>query len=301
MRIVVTGSTGLIGQAACRELEGRGHRIHRLVHAGSKFQAPLGTYSRWDPATEQIDPRALKGAEAVLHLAGENLFGYWTAKKKRRIRASRVGGTDLLARTLAAMVDPPGLMLCASAVGYYGDRGDELLDENSDPGTGFLAAVCREWEAAAGPAAEAGIRTAHMRLGIVLTPRGGALKLMLPPFRLGLGGRIGSGEQWVPWVSLDDVVGAIVHLIESPNTQGVYNVTAPNPVTNATLARTLGRVLRRPAVLPAPESVVSFAAGEMAGETVLASTRAVPGRLPESGCGFEHPQLEQALRAALSR
>jgi uncharacterized protein (TIGR01777 family) len=255
----------------------------------------------WDPAGGRLDARAIDGMDAVVHLAGEPIAQRWTAAAKRRIRDSRIRGTDLLATTIAALPRPPRVMVSGSAMGIYGDRGDEVLDEASPLGTGFLADVAREWEAATFPAARAGIRVVHIRTGLVLSPRGGALGKLLLPFRAGVGGRVGSGRQWVSWIALGDTIGAIRHAMSAEALFGPVNLAAPNAVTNAEFAATLGKVLRRPAIFPVPALVMRLAFGEMAASTLLASQRMRPRRLAESGYVFRHPLLEGALRHELAR
>ncbi len=242
----------------------------------------------------------LDGHDAAVHLAGEPIVGRWTPAKKARILSSRSGGTRLLSCTLARLKQPPNVLVSASAVGFYGDRGDETLTEEAAPGSGFLPQVVRAWEAATEPAQAAGIRVVHLRFGIVLSPTGGALPRMLLPFRLGLGGSVGSGRQFISWVALDDAVRAVTHAIEAAGLAGPVNVTSPHPVTNADFARTLGRVLRRPALCRVPACVIRLMLGEMGRELLLSSARAVPARLLASGFSFRHPDLEGALRQALS-
>jgi uncharacterized protein (TIGR01777 family) len=238
----------------------------------------------------------LEGFDAVVHLAGESIAeGRWTEAKRGRIRDSRVQGTRVLADTLARLIHPPKVFLCASAVGFYGSRGDEELDEESPAGSGFLSDVCREWESACRPAVEAGIRVVNLRLGMVLSTRGGALAKMLPIFRLGLGGRLASGRQYVSWITLDDVVEAIQFVMATDSLEGPVNAVAPGAVTNREFTRVLGRVLRRPAILPAPAFALRCVLGQMAQELLLASTRALPRRLLEAGFAFRDPDLEGAL------
>jgi uncharacterized protein (TIGR01777 family) len=299
MYIVVTGSTGLVGEAVCRRLMDEGHRVGRLVRPASNFQAPQGTWSEWDPKTGLIDPKFLDGADAVIHLAGENIAGWWTAKKMKRIVDSRVEGTALLAKTLAGLMNKPKLFLCASATGFYGDRPDETLDEHSKSGAGFLAETCRRWEDAAQSAKDAGIRTAHMRLGMVLDSAGGAVKAILPIFSLGLGGKIASGDQYWSWITLDDVTGAISYLLSRDDVEGVYNFTAPEPVTNERFTKAMGKALKRPTLLPVPETVITLVADGMADELLLASQRVVPAHLEEAGYRFAHPHIEGALQAVV--
>jgi uncharacterized protein (TIGR01777 family) len=248
-----------------------------------------------------IDATGLEGVDAVLHLAGENIVGRWSAAKKARIRNSRVEGTRLLAGTLAGLQRPPGVMVSASATGYYGDRGNELLTEESAPGNNFLAGVCREWEAATDPAGEAGVRVVHPRFGIVLSTEGGALATTLPIFKLGGGGRIGNGKQYWSWVAIDDVVGAILHSLFTESLGGPVNVTVPNPPTNAQYTRTLGGVLGRPTVFPLPAPAARIALGEVADELLLASQRIEPAKLIETGYSYRYPELGGALRHLLGR
>lgn len=304
MSVVVTGSTGLIGAALVRALVADGQRVIRLVRTLPPPGAggPDSTARLWDPERGLLGAADLEGAHAVVHLAGENIAaGRWTEAKKRRIRASRVGSTELLAATLARLPAPPPVLICASAVGYYGDRGGELLREESGPGTGFLAEVCQAWESAAAPAAARGIRVSHTRFGMVLSAAGGALPKLLRPFRLGLGGRVGSGDQYVSWIALDDAVAALRHAIATDRLAGPINVVAPTPVTNRELTATLGRVLRRPTPFPLPAVVARLALGEMADQLLLASARAIPERLLGAGFAFRYPTLEGALRHVLGR
>lgn len=297
--VAVTGSHGLVGSALVRSLEAEGHRVVRLVRS----RPPAGSRDvYWDPARGEIDAAGLEGVDAVVHLAGASIARRWTAEHRRSIRESRVEGTGLLARALAGLASPPEVLVSASAVGYYGSRGDERLDETTAPGSGFLAEVSVEWEGAAEPARQRGIRVVHTRFGIVLAREGGVLGVMLRPFRLGLGGRAGSGGQWVSWIALDDVVAALRFAIENRELRGPVNVVAPKPATNAELTRALGRVLRRPTFLPVPAAAFRLALGrEMADETLLASQRAVPARLLDAGFRFRFPELEGALRAVLER
>jgi len=297
MRIAVTGSSGLIGSALTPFLTTGGHEVRRLVRRPPRARDEL----RWDPRGG-VDPSALEGVSAVVHLAGESIGeGRWTRRSKARIKESRVAGTRLLSEGLARMTRPPEVLVCASAIGYYGDRGDETLTENSPAGEGFLAELCRAWEAAALPAREAGIRIVHLRLGVILDPRGGALARMLTPFRLGVGGRVGSGRQWMSWVSLEDAVDAFHHALGRRDMSGVYNVVAPAPVRNAELTRVLARVLGRPALAPVPAFAARLAFGEMAEALLLASARVSPERLEQTGFSFRHPDLEGALRHVLGR
>lgn len=298
MRVLVTGSRGLIGTALIERLQSGGHRTTRLVRG-----APGAGEVAWDPAAGAIDRAGLEGHDAVVHLAGEGIGDHrWTAAHKARVLDSRKAGTRLLTEALAGLDQPPAVLVSASAVGYYGDRGDEVLTEDSTPGSGFLADVVREWEAATGPATDAGIRTVLTRTGIVLSDRGGALAEMLPIFKLGAGGRLGSGRQWWSWISLDDHCSAIERALADTALSGPLNSTAPNPVTNAVLTSTLGRVLRRPAIAPVPKVALAIRFGrEMAEEMLLAGQRVLPARLDAAGFTFAHPELEGALRAILGR
>jgi hypothetical protein len=260
-----------------------------------------GDAVHWDPDRGEIDAGGLEGVGAVVHLAGEGIGNKrWNEVQKAKIRGSRVQGTTLLAETLAKLAQPPKVLLSGSAVGFYGDRGDEVLTESSRPGGGFLAELCVAWEAAAAPAKEAGIRVGHLRTGIVLSGRGGALPKMLTPFKLGVGGKLGSGAQWMSWIALEDEVGAMVHLLGDESPAGPVNLTAPNPVPNAEFTKSLGKALGRPTVLPAPRfGLKAILGGEMAEELLLFSQRALPTRLLDSGYTFKHPELREALGAAL--
>lgn len=294
--IAVTGSTGLIGNALTSVLERRGHRVYPVVRT-----PPQDGQIGWRPDDGHIDRQGLEGLDAVVHLAGENIADRrWTTAQMTRIRESRVVGTDLLARTLASLDRPPRALLSGSAIGYYGDAGDTTLDETAGAGAGFLAEVGQAWEAATRPAAKAGIRVALMRTGVVLSPAGGALAKMLPVFRAGLAGPLGSGRQWMSWISLDDAVGAILHLLLD-DASGPVNLVAPTPVTNAEFTRTLAGVLGRPAFFPAPAPLLRIAVGRMADEALLASARVHPGQLLEQGYAFLHPTLRQALQHVLGR
>ena len=298
MDVLVSGSSGLVGSALVSALGDEGHQVRRLTRSGGS--SPEGGV-RWDPSSGMIDAAGLEGVDAVVHLAGENIVGRWTAAKKARIRDSRVEGTYLLSGALAKLSTSPKVMVCASATGYYGDRGNELLTEESAPGHNFLAGVCQEWEAAADPAREAGVRVVHMRFGIVLSTEGGALATTLPIFKLGGGGRIGSGRQYQSWITLDDVVGAVFHALSTDSLSGPVNVTVPDPPTNIEYTKTLGRVLGRPTVFPLPAPVARLVLGEVADELLLASQRIEPARLKESGYSYRYPQLEGAFRHLLGR
>ena len=299
MKVLVSGASGLIGSSLVPLLKKSGHQVIRLVRpprAAGPDAVP------WDPVAGWIEVGKLQGIEAAVHLAGEPILGRWTPEKKRRIRDSRVGSTKLLAESLAALTPPPRVFIAASASGYYGNRGDEVLSEDSTPGTGFLADVCREWEAAAAPVTEAGLRVVHVRTGLVLAPNGGLLASMLLPFQLGLGGPIGDGRAWWSWITIDDVAGAYRFALEREDVRGPINGAAPTPVTNGEFARMLGSVLGRPAALPVPPMALRLLFGEEAArEATLASTRLVPARLQQAGFQFEFSALPAALNHVLGK
>jgi uncharacterized protein (TIGR01777 family) len=299
LHVAITGATGLLGRTLSAFLMTGGHRVTRVVRA-----APGAGDVHWDPAQGRIDAAALEGLDAVVHLAGENVAsGRWTPERKRRIRDSRVAATRLLADSLAGLTRPPQVLVTASAIGIYGPRGDEVLTDESGAGPrgDFFVDLARDWEAAAEPARRAGIRVALPRFGVVLSPRGGALAKLLPPFRAGVGGPIGSGRMWLSWVSVDDAVGAIHQALFSESLAGPFNVTAQAPVTNAVFARTLGRVLGRPALVPVPAVALRAVFGEMADATILSSIRALPTVLEREGYPFRHAELEPALRYLVGR
>lgn len=332
MRILISGASGLVGSALIEYLGldalppraeraigvpggGRAldevqraapssllpgpHEIVRLVRVPKRSD---GTEITWDPSASRLDPGALAGFDAVVHLAGESIAqGRWTERKKARIRESRVQGTRLLCEALARSDRPPNVLISASAVGYYGDRGAEELDEASGPGTGFLAEVCRAWEAATEPAAAAGVRVVLARFGVILAPHGGALARLLRLFRFGLGGRLGSGRQYFSWITLGDVVRAICFAVQNDSLRGPVNFVAPNPVTNRELTAAVGRALRRPTLLPVPAWALRLALGEMADQLLLCSTRALPRRLLEKSFVFQTPELQSALATMFGR
>ena len=274
----------------------RGHTIIRLKTGAARSPNEIA----WDPQTP-VNPDLVGGFDAVIHMAGENIFGRWTEQKKLRIRHSRVEGTRNLCEALARCNTKPGILIAGSAIGYYGNRGDEILTEESALGEGFLAETCRDWEAATGPAEHGGWRIIHLRTGVVLNSEAGALRTMLTPFRLGLGGKIGSGRQWLSWISIMDSVAVVLHCLKTESLRGPVNMTAPSPVTNAEFSRTLGKVLHRPAFATVPAFAVKLLMGrEMAEETVLTSQRVMPTRLLESGFHFEQPELSGALTGLLS-
>ncbi|MEN8145930.1 MAG: TIGR01777 family oxidoreductase [Gemmatimonadota bacterium] len=296
-RVLISGSTGLIGSALSDSLRSSGARVATLTRSGG-HDAPDAV--RWDPTRAQIDSAHVEGFDVVVHLAGESVAsGRWTDSKKARILTSRVEGTGLLAGTLAAAAVRPRVLVTASAVGIYGNRGDEWLDEDSPPGAGFLADVCGRWESAAAPARQAGIRVVHLRFGIVLASSGGALQRMLPPFRLGLGGRLGPGRQFMSWITLADAVRVILRVSEDDSISGPVNAVTPAPVRNIAFTRALGRALRRPTLAAVPAAALRLAAGSMADEMLLASQRVRPARLAAAGFEFLHPELETALHSVL--
>ena len=292
MKVLISGSSGLVGKALAKSLTNDGHEVLRLVRRKPATAAEI----EWHPNQGGLDAERLQGIDAVVHLAGESIAsGRWTDEKKRAIRESRVKGTSLLAESLAQASTPPSVFISASAIGYYGNRGDELLTETSRHGDAFLAGVCIEWENATKPAVENGIRTVNARFGIILDENEGALAKMLTPFRMGIGGRVGDGRQWMSWVALDDVVNAAKFLITDTSTRGPVNFVSPSPVTNAEFTKTLGRVLSRPTFFPVPEFAARLAFGEMADALLLASQRVKPAVLEEKGFKFGWPTLESAL------
>ena len=299
MKVLVTGATGLIGSSLIHALEDRGDTVIRVTRSTS---AP-GPSVRWDPQRGLLDPTDVAGADALVHLAGEGIGDKrWTETHKARVLDSRVRGTTLLAETLAGLDRSPSVMVSASAVGFYGDRGDEILTEQSDRGDDFLSDVCSQWEDSTLPATEAGIRVARVRTGLVLTRNGGILPRVMLPFRIGVGGRLGSGRQWWPWITLRDEVRAILHLLDHEDLSGAFNLGAPNPVTNAEFARTLADVLHRPGFFTVPSPALKLVLGrEMADEVVLISQRVVPRKLLDAGFEFEDPELEPALRRMLRK
>lgn len=298
LHIALSGASGLIGSALARRLTREGHRVSALVR-----RQPGAGEIGWDPEQGRLAPRDLEGVTAVVHLAGENIGARWTAARTARIRSSRLRGTRLLSETVAQLRTRPAALLSASAIGIYGDRGNEILTESSHPGDpeDFLVTLAQEWEAAAEPARAAGIRVVHPRFGLVLSPAGGALGKMLLPFRLGLGGRLGNGAQWMSWIALDDAVSAIIHLLTSETLHGPVNVTAPTPLRNRDFTRILGETLARPTPFPVPAAALRLVFGRMADGTLLASTRVAPQRLVASGFRFAHPDLDSALRHMLQQ
>jgi uncharacterized protein (TIGR01777 family) len=299
LRVLVSGAGGLVGSALVPFLTTGGHRVTRLTRGRPR---PGEDAVYWDPQAGGVDAGALEGLDAVVHLAGEGIASSrWTAAKKAKIRDSRVRGTRLLCEALARLDRPPRVLLCASATGYYGPRGDEVLTEESVAGAGFLAEVCRDWEQATGPAADRGVRVVHLRFGMILSPAGGALAGMLFPFKMGLGGKIGSGRQYVSWIALDDAVGAVHHALITDALSGPVNAVAPRSVTNREFTRALGRVLGRPTFFAMPAFAARLAFGEMADELLLAGNRVEPRRLLASGYPFRFADLEPALRHLLGK
>jgi uncharacterized protein (TIGR01777 family) len=297
MKILISGSHGLVGQALGKSLVEDGHEVVPLVRGGHTVGA---LEVEWHPNQGRIDAQHLEGFDAVFHLAGESIAsGRWTDEKKRAIRDSRVKGTQLLSETLAQLSRPPAVFISASAIGYYGNCGDEELTETSPPGNDFLAKVCVEWEAATAPAAEKGIRTVLARFGVILDRDGGALSKMLTPFRMGIGGRVGDGKQWMSWIALDDVINSLKFLLSDAAVRGPVNVVSPNPVTNAEFTNTLGRVLSRPTFFPVPVFAARLAFGEVADALLLSSQRVEPGVLEDRGFAPYWPRLEPALKHLL--
>ena len=299
MKVLITGARGLIGRSLSRALEDRGDEPIPVTRSTSA----TGTAVRWDPQRGTLDPQDFSGYDAVVHLAGEGIGDKrWTETHKARVLDSRVRGTTLLTDTLAEVDEPPAVLISASAVGFYGHRLDEKLTEESEGGDDFLSDVCRQWEEATLPASDAGIRVARIRTGLAMTPQGGIFPRILLPFRLGVGGRLGPGTQWWPWITMRDEIGAILHLLDHDDLSGPVNLSAPNPVTNAVFTRTLARVLRRPGVFRVPGAALKLVLGrEMAEELLLVSQRVLPRKLLDTGFTFQDPDLEPALRTMLNR
>jgi len=293
-RILISGASGLLGSALASSLEENSHEVVRLVRRKPR----AANEAQWDP-TRPILPQLVSGFDVVVHLSGENIAGRWTEQKKCRIRDSRVFSTDFLSQALAKADRKPSTFICASAIGYYGNRGDEILTEESRSGDGFFPEVCREWERATEPASDAGIRVVNLRIGIVLSREGGALKQMLVPFKLGLGGRLGDGSQYWSWIQIADFISGVRHVLENDRLAGPVNMTAPNPATNAEFTETLATVLKRPAKLAIPSFVAKLAFGELAEETMLSSTRVEPTKFMGSGFKFRHHELKDALEHLL--
>jgi uncharacterized protein (TIGR01777 family) len=299
-RILVSGVSGPIGTALLPSLRNAGCSIVRLVRGKASEQATNEDQIVWDPA-KLLAPESVSGFDAVIHLAGESIFGRWSEEKKRKIHDSRVSGTHNLSQALAEAEDKPHVFICGSAIGYYGNRGDEALREESAAGSGFLSQTCQEWEEATTPAVQADIRTVHIRTGIVLSPKGGALGAMLLPFKLGLGGRTGDGRQWMSWIDVQDIVGAIHHILKTDLLQGPVNLVAPKPVRNEDFAKTLAGVLSRPAIFPLPAFVVKKILGEMGEELLLSSQKVEPAKLISSGYPFRYRDVQASLETLLKR
>lgn len=295
-RILVSGVSGPIGTALLPSLRTNGCSVVRLVRGPAREAEEIS----WDPAIP-IAPSAVSGFDAVIHLAGEGIVGRWTDEKKQKIRDSRVVGTFNLSSALSQAEEKPGVFICGSAIGYYGNRGDEPLLEDSPPGSGFLAEVCQDWEEATMPAVQADIRTAHIRTGVVLSPKGGALGAMITPFKLGLGGRVGSGRQWMSWIDVQDMVGGIHHILKNDLIQGPVNLVAPKPVRNSEFVKTLASVLSRPALFPMPAFAVKLAFGQMGEDVLLAGQKVEPGKLISSGYPFRYSELRKSLEELLRK
>ena len=292
MKIAIAGASGLIGSAFINSVEEDGAEVTRLVRS-----SPKAGEIEWHPNQDSIEPGKLQGFEAIVSLAGENVAeGRWTDEKKKKIHDSRVHGTHLISEAIAKLEPKPRVFLCASATGIYGDRPDETLTEQSDSGGGFLAGVCREWEKATEPASQAGVRVVNLRFGPVLAAHGGMMEKMLTPFKMGLGGKIGSGKQYISWVSIDDVVGAMKFALKEETIRGPLNVVSPNPVTNEEFTKALGEALSRPTMMAVPAFAARLAFGEMADEMLLSSQRVMPKKLKDAGFQFEYPNLEDAFR-----
>lgn len=292
MKILVTGSSGLVGSALVSFLQENGHEVYKLVRRKADL---LSHEIVWSPNEGVLNPLLLERLDAVVHLAGENIMGIWTSNKKRRIRNSRINGTALLSKVLCQLKYPPSVFISASAIGYYGNRGDEILTEESSKGEGFLADVCEEWEKETRIVAEKGIRTVNIRIGFILSSEGGGLQQMLKVFKWGLGGKVGSGNQYMSWVTLNDLIRIIAFVIGQGQLNGPVNAVSPDPVTNAKWTKTLGHVLHRPTFFPVPESIVKLLFGELGETVLLASTRVKPVKLEEAGFIFEDSSVEEAL------
>lgn len=296
MKIAVTGSHGLIGEALCKHLTGQGHTVARIIRASNSTNGDI----RWNLANASIESDKLNDVDAVIHLAGENIASHrWTSEQKQKIKESRIRGTKLLAETICGLEKKPEVVVSGSAIGFYGDRGSETLTESSNVGSGFLADVCREWEEAIAPVAASGVRVVNARTGVVLSTKAGALNKMLPIFQLGGGGNIGDGRQYMSWISLDDEVKALEFALTHSSVSGPVNLVAPNPVTNAEFTAVLGSVLHRPAFIPLPAFAAKIVLGEMADELLLSSQKCQPTKLLSAGYQFEYPELKKALSMTL--
>jgi uncharacterized protein len=299
MKILVSGSTGMVGSSLIPLLTTQGHSATCLVRPQSKPSPEATPKIEWEPKTGTLDPTSLEGFDGIVHLAGDSIASKWTDEKKMELRNSRILGTRLLSETIAKLKNKPKVLVAASAIGYYGDRGDETLDETSRKGTGFLSDLCEDWETSAKPAIEAGIRVVNLRIGVVLSTKGGALKQMLLPFQLGAGGQIGNGKQYFSWIAIDDLCGAIIHCLNHEELKGPVNGTAPNPVTNEEFTKALGAALFRPTLIPIPPFGLRLMFGEMADELLIAGQRVIPSKLQNSGYNFRQTEIEPALRQVL--
>jgi uncharacterized protein len=297
LKVLITGATGMVGTELGKTLKKRGDTVLELKRDRSSLSS---SSAFWNPSTGEIDNTALEGIDVVVHLAGENIAeGRWTDEKKKRILDSRVKGTTLLSETLAGLKNKPRVLISASAIGYYGNRGDELVSEASKAGSDFLADACVQWEQSTSAAREAGIRVVNIRIGIVLSTKGGALAKMLLPFKMGVGGKVGDGDQYMSWIALDDLISAILFIIDTDAIQGPVNMVSPNPVTNAEFTKSLGKALSRPAILPAPAFALRLVFGEMADALLLSGARVDPSKLKASNYAFKYPQLDAALKHLL--
>ena len=302
MKIAVTGASGLIGSRLCTFLKNDGHQVLRLLRPQSVPEESSGAdILTWEPVAGEVNKKALEGLNAVVHLVGENVAQRWTEPVKKRITGSRLRSTDFLCKTLASLASPPEVLISASAIGFYGDRKEEPVDESSSRGQGFLAELCQKWEAAASPAAEAGIRVVNLRTGIVLSTAGGALAKMLPPFQLGAGGILGSGEQYMSWITMTDTMEAIKFLIQNKILRGPVNLVAPNPVTNHDFTKALGKALGRPTFCPVPAAVARMVMGDMADEMLLTGAKVLPSKLEAAGYKFRYPDIDSGLKEALEK
>ncbi|WP_372367111.1 TIGR01777 family oxidoreductase [Candidatus Uabimicrobium sp. HlEnr_7] len=297
MKILLTGSNGFVGSFLRQHFNNKGYQVRRLVRSKPQDEDQFS----WSPSEQKLDEKALEGIDVVIHLAGENILGIWTQKKKNAIMESRRQGTKLIAQKMSEMEKPPKLLISASAIGFYGDNGDRFVDETDKKGNGFLVDVCDEWEKATSVAKEKDIRITNLRIGIVMGTSGGPLQKMLLPFKLGLGGRLGNGKQYVSWISINDIVGIIEHIIDNKNVSGPINACAPNPVTNQEMTKTLGKVLSRPTIFPVPRFVFKTLARQMSDEMLFSSTRAKPKKIMDSGYVFQHNFLQDALQDLLKK
>lgn len=296
MKVLISGASGFVGSALVKKLQSQKHEVFRLVRKKQKLQKDE---IYWNPENSEIEAEKLTGFDAVIHLAGENVFGRWTEAKKRKIYESRVHGTLFLSETLSKLKKPPKMLLSASAIGIYGNRGDEILDESSQVGKGFLAETAHDWESATRAASDTGIRVIHYRISLVLSSRGGAMEKILPPFKMGVGGKLGKGQQWMSWISLEDLLNSMLFCLENEKISGPVNACAPEPVQNETFTHDLGKALHRPTLATVPEFALKLALGEMAEEALLSSIRVIPKRLLDFKFPFQYPKLPQAIQAIL--